>query len=90
MIRLDATPGNSNKFKDRNIKLHIIKLDDTEKKILKLKDNFKDLFYNNTGKQLAVIFNLRQGANIIQQNGSQIPIHSEDLVAKVLKRKFNI
>ena len=29
-------------------KLHNIKQDETEKKILKLKNEFKDLFYNNT------------------------------------------
>ena len=31
-----------------DIKIHNIKVDETEKKILKLKNEFKDLFYNNT------------------------------------------
>ena len=44
-----------------DIKIHNIKLDETEKKILKLKNEFKDLFYNNTEiKILSVKINLKE------------------------------
>ena len=48
-----------------SIKLHNIKLDDTEKKIGKMKNEFKDIFYHNTEKILSVKINLKEDANII-------------------------
>ena len=61
-----------------DIKIHNIKLDETEKNILKLKNEFKDLFYNNIEiKNLSVRINLKENAKIIQQKGRPIPIHSQ-------------
>ena len=72
---------------NENIKIHKIRMDDTEKKILKLKNEFKDLFYNNTEiKNLSVKINLKEDANIIQQKGRPIPIHLQDQVAEEIKR----
>ena len=72
---------------NENIKIHNIRLDDTEKKILKLKNELKDLFYNNTEiKSLSVKVNLNEDANIIQQKGRPIPIHLQDQVAEEIKR----
>ena len=69
------------------IKIHIIRMDENEKKILKLKNEFNDLFYNNAGiKDTVVNINLKENANIIQQKGRPIPIHLQDQVAKELKR----
>ena len=46
-----------------NIKLHNIRMDETEKKILKLKNEFKDLSYNNTEiKNLGVKLDLKENA----------------------------
>ena len=57
------------------------------KKILKLKNEFKDLFYNNTEtKNLSVKINLKEGANIMQQKGRPIPIHLQYQVADENKR----
>ena len=67
-------------------KIHNIKLDETEKKILKLKNEFKDLFYNNTEiKNLSVKINLKEDAKIIQQKDRPIPIHLQDQVETKLK-----
>ena len=68
------------------IEIYNIKLDDTEK-ILKLKNEFKDFFYNNTEtKNLSVKINLKEGANKMQQKGRPIPIHLQDQVADKNKR----
>ena len=62
--------------------LHTIKLDDTEKKIAQLKNEFKDLFYNNKEiKDLSVKINPKEEAQIIQQKGRPIPIHLQEQVA---------
>ena len=83
MKRLEITT-NSN---IEAIKIHNIKMDDNEKRILKLKNEFKDLFYNNTEiKDTVVKINLKENANIIQQKGRPIPIHLQDQVAEELKR----
>ena len=51
-----------------DMKIHNIKLDETEKKILKLKNEFKDLFYNNSEiKNFSVKINLKEDAKEIQQ-----------------------
>ena len=83
MKRLEISLNTTNE----NIKIHNIRMDDTEKKILKLKNEFKDLFYNNTEiKNLSVKINLKEDANIIQQKGRPIPIHLQDQVAEEIKR----
>ena len=70
-----------------DIKIHNIKLDETEKKILKLKNEFKDLTYENTElKNLSVKINLKEDAKILQQKGRPIPIHLQDQVADEIKR----
>ena len=54
------------------IQIHNIKLDNTDKKILKLQNDFKDLFYNNEEiKNLSVKVQLEEGAQIKQQNEDQ-------------------
>ena len=69
-----------------DIKTHNIKMDETEKKILKLKNEFKDLFYNNTEiKDLEVKIDLKEDAKIIQQKGP-VPIHLQNQVAEEIKR----
>ena len=58
------------------IKIHNIRMDENDKRILKLKNEFKDLFYNNTEiKDTVVKINLKENANIIQQKGRPITIH---------------
>ena len=70
-----------------DIKISNVKLDETEKKTLKLKNEFKDLFYNNfETKNLSVEINLKVDAKIIQQKGRPIPIHLQDQVAEEIKR----
>ena len=57
MKRLEISLNTTNE----NIKIHNIRMDDTEKKILKLKNEFKDLFYNNTEiKNLSRKINLKE------------------------------
>ena len=69
------------------IKIHNIRMDNNDKRILKLKNEFKDLFYNNTEiKDTIVKINLKENANIVQQKGRPIPIHLQDQVAEELKR----
>ena len=69
------------------IQVHNIQLDDTGRKIVQLKNDFEDLFYNNREiKALSVKINLKEGSQIIQQNGRPIPIHLQEQVAKELKR----
>ena len=83
MKRLEITVNSNTEA----IKIHNIKMDDNEKRILKLKNEFKDLFYNNTEiKDTVVKINLKENANIIQQKGRSIPIHLQDQVAEELKR----
>ena len=83
MKRLEITINSNTEA----IKIHNIKMDDNEKRILKLKNEFKDLFYNNTEiKDTVVKINLKENANIIQQKGRPIPIHLQDQVAEGLKR----
>ena len=67
--------------------IHNIKLENTDKKIIKLQNDFKDLFYNNKEiKNLSVKVQLKEGAQIIQQKERPIPIHLKDQVALDLKR----
>ena len=74
---------------DEAIQIHNIKLDNMDKKITKLQNDFKDLFYNNKEiKNLSVKTQLKEGAQIIQQKGRPIPIHLQDQVALELKRLF--
>ena len=56
------------------------------KKILKLKNEYKDLFYNHTEKNLEVKIDLKENAKIIQQKGRPVPIHLQDQVAEEIKR----
>ena len=50
------------------IKIHNIRMDENDKRILKLKNEFEDLFYNNTEiKDTVVKINLKENANLIQQ-----------------------
>ena len=68
-------------------KIHNIKLDETEKKFLKLKNEFKDLFYNNTEiKNLSVKINLKEDVKIIQQKGRPISTHLQNQLADEIKR----
>ena len=56
------------------IQIHNIKLDNTERRIIKLQNDFKDFFYNNKEmKNLSVKINLEAEAKIIQQKGRPIP-----------------
>ena len=62
-------------------------MDNTERKIIKLQNDFKELFYNNKEiKKLSVKMNIKTGAQIIQQKGRPVPIHLQDQVAQELKR----
>ena len=68
-----------------DVKIHNIKLDETQKKILKLKNEF----YNNTEiKNLSVKINLKEDAKIIQQKArcKPVPIHLQEQVANEIKR----
>ena len=70
-----------------DIKIHNIKMHETEKKILKLKNEYKDLFYNNTEiKDLEVKLDLKEDAKITQQKGRPVPIHLQNQVAEEIKR----
>ena len=70
-----------------DVKIHNIKMDETGKKMLKLKNEFKDLFYNNTEiKDLQVKFDLKEDPKIIQQKGKPLPIHFRNQVAEEIKR----
>ena len=72
---------------NETIQIHNIKLDNMDKKIIKLQNDFKDLFYNNKEiKNLSVKIQLKEGAQIIQQKARPIPIHLQDQVALDLKR----
>ena len=74
-----------------NIKIHSIKMDDSEKKTLKLKNEFEDLFYIKAEtKNLSVKNNLKEPANIIQQKRRPIPIHLQDQVAEEIKRLIKL
>ena len=71
------------------IQIHNLKLDYTERRIIQLQNDLKELFYNNKEmKNLSVKMNLKAGAQIIQRK-RQIPIHLQDQVAKELKRPIN-
>ena len=69
------------------IKTHDVKLDDTGKKTDQLKNEFKDLFYNNKEiNDLSVKINLKEVvAQLIHQKGRPIPMHIQEQVAKVLE-----
>ena len=61
-------------------------MDDTETKILKLKNEFKDQIYNNTEiKNFSVKINLIEDAKIIQQKGRSTPIYLQDQEAEEIK-----
>ena len=69
------------------IKIHNIGMDENEKKILTLKNEFKVLFYNNTEiKDMVVKITLNENANIKQLNGRPLQIHLQDQVAEEPKR----
>ena len=52
------------------IKIHKIRLDESERKYIKLNNECNDLFYKkNAIKDLVVKVNLKEDANIIQQKG---------------------
>ena len=69
------------------IQIHCIKLDNMDKKIIKLQNDFKDLFYNSKEiKNLSAKVQLKEGAQLIQQKERPIPIDLEDEVALELKR----
>ena len=69
------------------VQIHNIKLDNMDKKKLKLQNDFKDLFYKNIDiKNLSVKVHVKDGAQIVQQKGRPIPIHLQDQVALELKR----
>ena len=57
-------------------------MDHTEKKILKPKNEFKDLFCNTGFKNLSVKINLKEDTNTAQEKGRPIPIHIQDQVAE--------
>ena len=58
------------------IKIHYVKLDNTEKRIINLQNDFKDIFYNKQkDEKISVILNLKAGGQIIQQKVRPIPIH---------------
>ena len=58
-----------------------------DKKMIKLQNDFQDLFYNNKEiKNLSVKIQLKEGAQIKQQNRTPIQIHLQDHVALELKR----
>ena len=61
--------------------------DDTEKKKTQLNNELMDIFYNNREiKDLSVEINLKERAQVSQQNGRPIPIHIKEQVAKDIKR----
>ena len=67
------------------VQFHNIKLD-MEKKIIKLQNDFNDLFYNNRElKNFSVKVNLKDGAQIIQQKARPIPKHLQNQVALELR-----
>ena len=69
------------------IQLHNVQPGGIKEKIADLKNEFKDLFYNNNEiKDLSVKIKLKEGAQIIQQKGRPMPIHLQDQVAKELNR----
>ena len=69
------------------IKIHNIRLDESEKKIIKLKNWFKDLLYDNYEiKDLVVKVNLKEDANIIQQKGRPISNYLQDQLTDEIKR----
>ena len=69
------------------IQIHNIKLDNMDKKMIKLQDDFKGLFHNNKKiKNISVKVHLKDGAQIIHQKGRPVPIHLQDQVALEIKR----
>ena len=73
------------------IKIHNLRMDENDKRILKQKNEFKDLFYNNTEIKDAIVkINLKENVSNIQQKGRPIPIHLQDQVAEELKRLMKI
>ena len=70
-----------------SFKIDIIKIDDTEKKIPKLKNKFEDSFYDSTEiKKLSVKIDLKEDADKSQQKGRPIQIHLQDQVADESKQ----
>ena len=69
------------------VRIHNIKLDNMDKKILKFQNDIRDLFYNNKEiKNLSVKVHLKEGAQSIQQKERPVPTHLQDQVALELKR----
>ena len=67
------------------IEIHNLQPGGFKEKIADLKNEFKELFYNNNEiKDLSVKINPKGGAQSIQQKG--IPIHLQDQVARELNR----
>ena len=55
--------GTHLKTVNSEIQIHNVKMDDNERKAAQLKNEFKDLFYNNKNiKDLSVKINLNKGA----------------------------
>ena len=58
-----------------------------KEKIADLKNEFKDLLYNNyETKDLSVKNNLKEGSQTFEQKRRPIPMHLQDQVARELKR----
>ena len=67
--------------------MHNLKLDNADKKIRKLQNDFKDLFNNNKEiKNILAKVHLKEGAQITQQKGTQITKHLQEQVTQELKR----
>ena len=71
---------------NKAIQIHILKLDNPEKSIIKLQNKFKDFVYMNKDIQnLSVKTNLKVGAQILQK-GRPMPIQHQDQVAQEVIR----
>ena len=79
---LKTNPNSSNDA----VQINNMNLDTTEKRIIKLQNDFKDLFYNNREiKNLSVKIKMEEGAQKLQQKRRPIPILLQEQVAKELK-----
>ena len=63
------------------IQSHNIILDNTERRSIKLRNDFKNLFYKKKDKNFSVKINLKAGADKLQQK-RQPTIHLQDQVAQ--------
>ena len=68
-------------------KIYNIRMNEPQTKVIELKNEFKDLFFNNNEiKDLVVKVNLEEDANINKRKGRPIPIHLQDQVAEEQRR----